>query len=146
MGYRDYVLQFLKTGRMIKMKGQGLVVPHMRLFPTSTTRHAGTVSRKMVIDKIDSLPSRFKKLSIGKKKKGGAIKKKLLSDLEGAVQNLIIKKSSKKRTGRKASSKKSSKKSTGRKTSKRSSKKSTGGRIKRKSQKKQSFKALKFNF
>ena len=128
------------------MKGQGLVVPHMRLFPTSTTRNTGTVSRKMVIDKVDSLPSRFRKLSIGKKRKGGALKKKLLTGLEENLQNLIIKKSSKKRTGRKASSKKSSKKSTGRKASKRSSKKSTGGRIKRKSHKKQSFKALKFNF
>jgi len=146
MGYRDYVLQFLKTGKMIKMKGQGLVVPHMRLFPTSTTRNAGTVSRKMVIDKVDSLPSRFRKLSIGKKRKGGALKKKLLTGLEENIQNLIIKKSSKKRTGRKRSSKKSSRKSTGRKASKRSSKKSTGGRVKRKSHKKQSFKALKFNF
>jgi len=80
MGYRDYVLQFLKTGKMIKMKGQGLVVPHMRLFPTSTTRNAGTVSRKMVIDKVDSLPSRFKKLSIGKKRKGGALRKNYFLD------------------------------------------------------------------
>ena len=46
MGYRDYVLQFLKRGKMIKMKGQGLAVPHMKLSPTSIARHTGTVSEK----------------------------------------------------------------------------------------------------
>jgi hypothetical protein len=69
MGYRDYVLQFLKRGKMIKMKGQGLAVPHMKLSPSSIARHTGTVSRKMIIDKINGLPSQMRKLSIGKEKK-----------------------------------------------------------------------------
>jgi hypothetical protein len=93
----------------------------------------------MVIDKVDSLPSRFKKLSIGKKRKGGALKKKLLSGLEENLQNLIIKKSSKKRTGRKASSKNLRGKAPQVKEAQR-------GTSYKKEPQKQSFKALKFNF
>ena len=30
MGYRDHILTLLKRGKMIKLKGQGLAVPHMK--------------------------------------------------------------------------------------------------------------------
>lgn len=130
MGYREHILTLLKRGQMIKLKGQGLAVPHMKLNNTFKTRSTGTISRRSLVDQIDSLPSKLRSLKLKKKTSigKGIARKKLLSG------------------GRlKKSSKKASRKSS-RKASKKASKKSTGGKIKRKGSKKQSFKALKFNF
>ena len=145
MGYRDHILTLLKRGKMIKLKGQGLAIPHMKLNNAFKSRSTGTISRRSLVDQIDSLPSRLsslklkKKTSVGK----GVARKKLLS---GGSLRKSSKKASRK-SSRKAS-RKASKKSTGGKIRrKKASKKSTGGKIKhKKGSKKQSFKALKFNF
>ena len=126
MGYREHILTLLKRGQMIKLKGQGLAVPHMKLNNTFKTRSTGTISRRSLVDQIDSLPSKLRSLKLKKKTSigKGIARKKLLSGGR-------LKKSSKKAS---------------RKSSRKASKKSTGGKIKRKGSKKQSFKALKFNF
>ena len=117
MGYREQILTLLKRGTMIKLKGQGLAVPHMKLNNVFKTRPTGTISKRSIIDQIDS---RLSSLKLGKKKTSvgkGITRKKLLSG--GRLK----------------------------KSSRKSSKKSTGGKIKhKKASKKQSFKALKFNF
>ena len=46
MGYREHILTLLKTGRMIKLKGQGLAVPHIKLNNAFKTRSTGTISRR----------------------------------------------------------------------------------------------------
>ena len=133
MGYREHILTLLKRGHMIKLKGQGLAVPHMKLNNVFKTRPTGTISKRSIIDQIDS---RLSSLKLGKKKTSvgkGVARKKLLSGGR-------LKKSSRK------SSRKASRKSS-KKASRKSSRKSTGGKIKhKKASKKQSFKALKFNF
>lgn len=146
MGYREHILTLLKRGHMIKLKGQGLAVPHMKLNNVFKTRTTGTISRRSLVDQIDSLPSRLSNLKLKKKKSSGKgiAKKKLL----GGRLKKSSRKSSRKSTGGKIRRKKVSKRSTGGKIRrKKVSKRSTGGKIKhKKGSKKQSFKALKFNF
>ena len=67
MGYREHILTLLKRGHMIKLKGQGLAVPHMKLNNTFKSRSTGTISRRSLVDQIDSLPSRLSKLKLKKK-------------------------------------------------------------------------------
>ena len=153
MGYRDHILTLLKRGKMIKLKGQGLAIPHMKLNNAFKSRSTGTISRRSLVDQIDSLPSRLsslklkKKTSVGK----GVARKKLLSGGSLRKSSKKASRKSSKKASRKSSrkaSRKASKKSTGGKIRrKKASKKSTGGKIKhKKGSKKQSFKALKFNF
>ena len=52
---------------MIKLKGQGLAVPHMKLNNTFKSRSTGTISRRSLVDQIDSLPSRLSSLKLKKK-------------------------------------------------------------------------------
>ena len=149
MGYREHILTLLKRGHMIKLKGQGLAVPHMKLNNTFKSRSTGTISRRSLVDQIDSLPSRLsslkfkKKTSVGK----GITRKKISTGGRLKKSSRKSSRKSSKKASRKAS-KKASKKSTGGKIRrKKASKKSTGGKIKhKKASKKQSFKALKFNF
>ena len=145
MGYREHILTLLKRGHMIKLKGQGLAVPHMKLNNTFKSRSTGTISRRSLVDQIDSLPSRLSSLKLKKKTSvGKGITRKKIST--GGRLKKSSRKSSRKSS--KKASRKSSKKSTGGKIRrKKASKKSTGGKIKhKKASKKQSFKALKFNF
>ena len=132
MGYREHILTLLKRGHMIKLKGQGLAVPHMKLNNVFKTRPTGTISKRSIIDQIDS---RLSSLKLGKKKTSvgkGITRKKLLSGGR-------LKKSSRKSS--KKSSRKTSRKTIGGKIP------SKGGKIKhKKGSKKHSFKALKFNF
>ena len=65
MGYREHILTLLKRGHMIKLKGQGLAVPHMKLNNVFKTRPTGTISKRSIIDQIDS---RLSSLKLGKKK------------------------------------------------------------------------------
>ena len=145
MGYREHILTLLKRGHMIKLKGQGLAVPHMKLNNTFKSRSTGTISRRSLVDQIDSLPSRLSSLKLKKKTSvGKGITRKKIST--GGRLKKSSRKSSRKSS--KKASRKAIKKSTGGKIRrKKASKKSTGGKIKhKKASKKQSFKALKFNF
>ena len=44
---------------VIKLKGQGLAVPHMKLNNTLKSRSTGNISKRSLIDQIDLLPSRL---------------------------------------------------------------------------------------